>query len=135
VQQSDTQLVLRLIDGVFNRGDLALVDELVHRDFFDHDAPPTRAVGPGGLRATVRALRDAFAGFRLDPADVISADGKVVVRASATGRHTGSIDGIEPTGEEWLAQQFHVFRIVDGRVIEHWASRDACSARREGQKP
>ena len=76
----------------------------------------------------MRVLHGAFTGFRIEPADVISAKGKDVVRVSASGRHTGSINGIEPTGEEWLAQQFHIFRIVDGRVIEHWASRDDYSA-------
>ena len=116
MQATETQLVLRMIERVFNRGELELVDELVHPDFFDHQAPASRAVGPVGLRTTVRLLREAFTGFRIEPTDVIAAQGKVVVRASASGRHVG------PRGEEWLRQQFHIFRVADGRVIEHWAS-------------
>ena len=127
----EPQLVLRLIEQVFNAGNLEQVDQLVHPDFFDHGAPASRAVGQAGLQATVRLLRHAFAGFRIEPIDVIAADGKVVVRATASGRHVGAINGIEPTGEEWLAPQFHIFRVAEGRVIEHWANRDDFSTLRK----
>jgi predicted SnoaL-like aldol condensation-catalyzing enzyme len=121
VQEKETQLVLRLIDEVFNGGRLSVIDELVHPDYFDHEAPASRALGPEGLRASVELLHAAFAGYRLEPTDVIAADGKVVVRGWASGRHVGSID----EAEESSSPQFHVFRIADGRIIEHWASRDA----------
>jgi predicted ester cyclase len=125
---TETQLVLRLIEEVVNGGDLALIDELVHHDFFDHEAPASRSLGHKGLRATVRALHEAFAGYHLEPTDVVSADGKVVVRGSASGRHVGAINGIAATGEEWSSPQFHVFRIADRRIIEHWASRSDFSS-------
>jgi predicted SnoaL-like aldol condensation-catalyzing enzyme len=32
------------------------------------------------------------------------------------------------TGEEWSSPQFHVFRVADRRIIEHWASRDDFSS-------
>jgi len=120
----ETRLVLRLIDEVINGRDLGLIDELVHPDFFDHEAPASRSLGRDGFRAGVRALHEAFAGYWLEVADVVAADGKVVVRGSASGRHVASINGREATGEEWASPQFHVFRIADERVIEHWASRD-----------
>jgi predicted SnoaL-like aldol condensation-catalyzing enzyme len=111
-------IVLQLIDAVVNDRELSRVEELLHPDFFDHDAPAIRSCGPAGFRETVRALHAAYAGFRLEPRDVIAADGKVVVRATASGRR---LDG---SGCEWAAQQIHIFRLAQGRVIEHWASPD-----------
>jgi predicted ester cyclase len=128
MEETETQLVLRLIEEVFNGRDLALIDVLVHPDFFDHDAPASRSLGHEGLRASVRLLHEAFAGYRLEPTDVVAADGKVVVRGSASGRHVGSINGMAATGEEWSSPQFHVFRVADRRIIEHWASRDDFSS-------
>lgn len=128
MQETETQLVLRLIEEVFNGGDLALIAELVHADFFDHEAPASRALGPEGLGASVRLLHETFAGYRLEPTDVIAADGKVVVRGSASGRQIGPIRGVETTGEEWSSPQFHVFRVAGGRIIEHWASREDFSS-------
>lgn len=134
MQETETQLVLRLIEEVFNGGDLELIDELVHPDFFDHEAPASRSLGLSGLRASVRLLHESFAGYRLEPADVVAADGKVVVRGSASGRHVGSINGIAATGEEWSSLQFHVFRIAERRVIEHWASREDFSSLRRAEE-
>jgi predicted ester cyclase len=133
---AEEALVLRLITGL-NSSELLdpVVDELVHQDFFSHDAPAIRASGPAGFKATVRALHRAFAGFRVDPKDVIAGDGKVVVRATASGRHVGILDGIQPTGREWSAQQIHIFRLADGKVIEHWASRDDLTVLRQPSEP
>jgi predicted ester cyclase len=117
-------IVLRLIHDALNREDDTLVPALVHRDFFSHSAPASRASGPTGFKATIRSLHQAFAGFRLDPKDIFAEGGKVVVRATVSGRHVGLIDGSEPDGREWSAQQIHIFRIVDRQVIEHWGSDD-----------
>ena len=77
----------------------------------------------------MRALHASYAGFRLEPRDVIAADGKVVVRATASGRQ---LDGC---GREWSAQQIHIFRLAQGRVIEHWASPDGRAATERAPQP
>jgi predicted ester cyclase len=123
--RSERELVLRLVDEVVNGGRLDLVDELVHPDFFDHYATAIRSCGPDGFRATVAALHDAFAGFRLEPRDVIADADKVVVRATVSGRHVAEFDGEPATAAEWSTQQIHIFRVASGRVIERWASDDA----------
>ena len=111
-----TNVVLRLIRDVINHNDLALIDELVHPDFFSHATPPTRAHGRNGVASTVTALHRTYAAFRIEPRDVISTDDKIVVRATASGRHHHA----NATEAEWSAQQIHVFRIVDGQIVEHW---------------
>ena len=120
-------IVLQLIDAVVNGRELSRIEELLHPDFFDHDAPASRSCGPAGFRSTVRALHASYAGFRLEPRDVIAADGKVVVRATASGRQ------LEGCGREWSAQQIHIFRLAQGRVIEHWASSDGPATARAAE--
>jgi predicted ester cyclase len=123
--RSDQELVLRLVDEVVNGRRLDLADELVHPDFFDHHASASRSCGPDGLRATVAALHDAFAGFRLEPRDVIADGDKVVVRATVSGRHVAEFEGAPAAGAEWSTQRIHIFRVAGGQVIERWASDDA----------
>jgi predicted ester cyclase len=122
-RESAREVVLRLVDEVVNGGRLDLVEELVHPDFFDHGAIAARSCGPTGFRATVTALRDAFAGYRVEPRDLIVADGKVVVRATASGRRVGDAKDM-PRAGDWSHQQIHIFRLADDKVIEHWASHD-----------
>ena len=48
----------------------------------------------------------------------------MVVRVISSGRHTGEFIGFKPTGKTFEAQQIHIYRIADGKIIEHWSSRD-----------
>ena len=43
------------------------------------------------------------------------------------GTHEGALEGIAPTGKRVVAQQSHWFRVVDGKLAEHWALRDDLS--------
>ena len=127
--ESQKQLVCRLLDEVFNGSDLEIVDELVHSDFFDHEAPASRANGPAGFKATVRQLHQAFAGFRVEPRDLIAEGDRVAVRATTSGRQVGELNGFPATGSEWAAQAIHIFRVTNGQVIEHWASHHRLAVR------
>jgi predicted ester cyclase len=128
---ADKQLVLRFIDEVANRADLDLVDDLVHRDFFSHEAAAGHAAGPAGVKQAIRGLHDAFAGFRVEYRDVLAESGRVAVRARVSGRHVSQYGGFAPSGREWSTQQIHIVRIVDAKLIEHWASRDDLGALRQ----
>ena len=46
------------------------------------------------------------------------------MRGTMTGTHQGELEGKAPTGERVAVQQSHWFRVVDGKVAEHWAVRD-----------
>src|SRR2546422_877916 len=58
--------------------------------------------------------------------EIVSGD-KVVVRVISSGRHTGEFIGFKPTGKTFEAQQIHIYRVADGKIIEHWSSRDDLS--------
>jgi predicted ester cyclase len=52
----------------------------------------------------------------------------VSVRVLATGTNLGPLNAvIPPTGRSFRAQQSHWFRVADGRIVEHWATRDDLS--------
>jgi len=128
--EENKQLILSQI-GALNAGDLDTAEGLAHPDFFNHEAAPSRANGPRGLRATLGNLREAFAGFRFEPLDIVAEGDRVVVRARVSGRHVGEFAGMEPTGREFSVQQIHIWRLADGKIVEHWASRDDLGAMRQ----
>ena len=129
--QTEKQLVLRFIDEVANRADLDIVDELVHADFFSHEVAASRGSGPAAVKQTIRRLHEAFAGFRVEYRDVLAENGRVAIRVRVSGRHVGEYHGLAPSGHEWSVQQIHIVRVVDGKLIEHWASRDDLGALRQ----
>jgi predicted ester cyclase len=76
------------------------------------------------LRAAVNWLSAAFPDMHMAIDDVLAEGDKVVVQTTMSGTHQGPFWGIAPTGRRFAQRQVHVFRIVAGKVAEHWAIRD-----------
>ncbi len=122
--EQNKQLVQRAFSGLFNRGELALADELVSAEFLNHEAPPEAPRGPAGLRFMVTMLRTAFPDLQYDTEELIAEDDKVMARTTLRGTHLGTFMGIPATGRRCMQAQIHILRFVDGKVVEHRAVRD-----------
>jgi predicted ester cyclase len=59
-----------------------------------------------------------------DIEDHIAEGDKVVARVTMHGHHVGEFLGQPPTGKEFAVKQIHIWRLEDGKVIEHWSVRD-----------
>jgi predicted ester cyclase len=118
------RLTRRVLEEMFERGNLDAADELVHRDFVNHEAPSSNPQGPQGLKETVGWLRSLWGPMRFEVEDEIVEGDKVVARVVMHGRHVGEFLGKPPSGKEFATKQIHIWRIADGRVIEHWSVRD-----------
>jgi len=122
--EQNKQLVRHAFERLFNRGELALADELVSADFLNHDAPPDAPRGPVGLRHLVTLLRTGFPDIHYEIEEVIAEDDKVVARTTMSGTHRGPLFGIAPTGRRVVQEQIHILRFADGKAVEHRAVRD-----------
>ena len=124
MSDENTQVVRRLLEELFEKGNLDATDELVHAEFVNHEAPPDNPQGREGLRETVGWLRGLWGPMRFDVEDEICEGDKVVARVTMHGRHVGEFLGRPPSGKEFATKQIHIYRIEDGKVIEHWSVRD-----------
>jgi predicted ester cyclase len=122
--EQNIQIARRLLEELFEEGNLDAAEELVHPEFVNHEAPPGHPQGPEGLKVTVRWLRGLWGPMHAEIEDVIAEDDKVVARTTVHGRHVGEFLGKPPTGKEFAAKQIHIWRFEDGKVIEHWSVRD-----------
>ena len=111
--------------------DADYIKQLVHPEFYNHEAAADRPGGPDGFREVARRLRRAFADLRIEPLDVVAEADKVAIRARVSGRHVGPFAGVPVTGREFSVEHTHIVRIIDGKVVEHWASRDDCGMLRQ----
>jgi predicted ester cyclase len=129
MSEENKRIARRLLEELFEQGNLDAADELIHPDFVNHQAPPDNPQGPEGLKETVAWLRGLWGPMRAEIEDEICEGDKVVARLTMHGHHVGEFLGKPPTGKEFAAEHIHIWRLVDGKVIEHWSVRDA-SARR-----
>ncbi len=133
---ANKELVTRLHTDVLDTGDLAPIDELVHTDYFNHEAAPGTPGGRDGFRHTVAFLRSGFSDLRFVIEDMVAEGDRVVVRCLFEGTHDGMFLGIPPTGRRVSTQHIHIYRVEGDMVAEHWACRDDIAGFRQlGAQP
>jgi predicted ester cyclase len=129
------QLALRYVDYL-RTGDEGILAEAFAADHLDH-VSGQRGVG---IMRTVRGWIEAsFADPEYEVHAVTTGRDLVMVWFSLHGRHVGSafpqFAGREPTERTIVAESVHVFRVVDGRLAEHWAVRDDLGVLRQLDTP
>jgi predicted ester cyclase len=123
---ANRDIVLRVL-GVFNTGDMAVLDELVAADFVNHNAPPGAPQGLDGRKRTVAMFRTAFSDLRSTIEEVIAYGDRVVTRASLSGTNDGDFMGRSPTGRSMRVTAIDIFRVADGVVTDRWGVLDMAS--------
>jgi predicted ester cyclase len=125
MSEHNKRLVRRALDEIYANGNLEVADELIHPGFVDHEpAHPEVPTGPESVKQTVRQLHAAFGDLRFDVEDEIAEGDKVVQLATMSGRHVGQLIGREATGREFAVRHIYIWRIAEGKIAEHWGSRD-----------
>jgi predicted ester cyclase len=131
LSEQNRELVRRQFEDVFNKQDLAACDEIFASDYVEHarapfqPSEPGKVNGPEHMRGVVAWLRSQFSDIEMT-VEAIVADGDLVAaRIRTTGTNDGKLNGmIPPTGKSFDAMQSHWFRVEDGKLAEHWATRD-----------
>jgi predicted ester cyclase len=123
--EAHKQLARRALDEIYARGNLELANHLIHPAFVDHEPNhPEHGTGPAAVQQTVGSLHAAFSELRFQIDDEIAEADRVVQRVTMDGRHTGRLGESEPTGRTFAVRHVYIWRIADGKIVEHWGSRD-----------
>ena len=84
--EENKALARRVIEEMFNEGNLDVADELIASDYVDHDpAMPEEVRGPEGLKEYVSMYRSAFLDLHMQIEDQIAEGDKVVTCWTGTG--------------------------------------------------
>ena len=126
MSENNKVVVRRLLDEVWNKGNLSLVDELFTPNFEFHDAStPDLGRGPESEKKRVTLYRNAFPDLRLTIEDMIAEGETVVTRWTCRGTHKGDLSGIAPTGKQITISGITVGRFANGKIAQGYANWDA----------
>ena len=120
--ENNKSIVLRLFEEVM-KGNLAIADELIVEDYTQHSVFGIPN-GREGFKQFFMAFATAVPDAQFDIEDVIAEGDKVVTRYTVKGTQTGALQGIPPTGKKFSMKGIDIFRVVDGKVVEHWDAVD-----------
>jgi steroid delta-isomerase-like uncharacterized protein len=113
-------IVQRWIEEVWNKGNLAVADEIVAVNYANYDpVGPMLEPGRSGLKKLVALYRIAFPDLQFTIEDIVSEGNKVVTRWKAHGTHKGDLMGIPATGNEATTVGISINRILNGEIVEH----------------
>jgi nogalonic acid methyl ester cyclase/aklanonic acid methyl ester cyclase len=130
-EEKNIKIVRRSIEAL-NTGDVTNVSEFIHPNYFDRDSQsiPGREKlrGSEAFVDIVKKLRAALSELHYKEQEIIVASNdKVVSIMIVTGKHTGDLFGIPPTGNNFSYQAAHFYTIADDKIAEHRAFRDDLS--------
>ncbi len=118
--------VVRRFWGVWEQGNIDLVDELLAPDYVNHSPGiPGQPAGPEGVKAVVSMFQNGMPDLRVIVEDMIAEDDKVAVRYTLEGTHEGELFGIPPTGRRLSIKSITVERVSEGKIREHWRITDS----------
>jgi steroid delta-isomerase-like uncharacterized protein len=115
--------IRRVIEEVYNRGDLSVVDEVAASDLVIH-ASSQDIRGREGAKQYVATLRAAFPDLHFTIEDQIAEGDRVVTRWTARGTHRGEFQSVPATGRKIRLEGTDIDRMADGKVVECWAHVD-----------
>lgn len=124
------QVARRLIDEVWNKGKLELIDELVDPNYAGRD-PMVGALTRDGLRDSVKAYRAAFPDLRIEVAALIGEGNFVCTRWVSRGTHRGPLLGMPGTGKTAVVTGLNFAEVRDGKLFSDFQEFDSLGLLRQ----
>jgi len=126
MSEGNKNAVRRLVEEVWNKGNLSVADELFAAAYEHNDAStPDVGCGPESEKRRATFYRTAFPDFRLTIRAIIAEGEIVVARWTCRGTHKRDLDGIAPTGKQFKISGVSIVRFADGKMVEGWINWDA----------
>jgi predicted ester cyclase len=120
-------LVLKMYDEVWNKGNMAAADDAVHPEFDDH--PPTRffdvgRTGPAALTEAAESFRSAIPDFHDTPELVVVEGESAAYLGMISGTQRGEMFGFPPKNRRMRVWGINIFALRDGLISERWGQFD-----------
>ncbi len=130
--EENKALARRVLEEMFNKGNLDVADELLAPDYVDHDpAMPEDIHGPDGFKQYVSGYRSAFSDLHVEIEEQVAEGDLVATRWTGTGTHDGELAGIPPTGNRVTLPGMEIVRISGGKLVEGWEGYDSMNLMRQ----
>jgi predicted ester cyclase len=114
-------VVARFNRDVIQDGKRDVFDALMAPDFVNWSAPNEALRGAEAMWNTFASvLRPAIGAMRVQIHEQLCDADKVTTRKTISGKHVGTLLGVDATGKDIAIDVIDIVRVRDGRYVEHW---------------
>lgn len=117
----------RFVEEIINEGQFDVVSALFSPDYVDHSSPPGAPSGLEGVKAVFAMFRTGFPDVHFTIENLVGEGDKVATRVTGRGTNNGPFMGRPPTGKQVTWGSMGVFRVANGKIVEHWGAPDLFS--------
>ena len=111
-----------------NAHDAAALKDVIAANYVQHDA--NQGQGLEGMQAAFRHYFEMFPDFHWTLEDSVVTNDKIVARFQITATHDHVVQlgpnapTLPPTGKKLVWQGISIWRVADGKFVEHWGVDD-----------
>jgi predicted ester cyclase len=108
-------------EEVVHKQDVNAVDRYFGASYVNHGPFPEPQVRTREeLKGFFQALFTAFPDLHVTLGEMVVEGDLVAWRGIVSGTHQGELNGIPPTGKKVIAEEYHIERVRNGEMVEHW---------------
>jgi predicted ester cyclase len=116
-------IVRRYLDEVWNRGNFAVIDELMAPDYRRYTA--AGFLDRAGQRQRIAAFRTGLPDVHVAEERLIAEGDQIAFRIQISGTHDGPLLGVAPTHRPVTITATDIVRFDEaGKIAEHWGNLD-----------
>lgn len=118
------EIILKLIDEVWNKGNLDVVDELVCPKYEikndPGDAYEFKTLNLSTFKQRVKFTRDAFPDVQFNIKDLLCEDGKVAISWFMSGTQEKDLPNLPAAGKKINVSGLTIYYVSEGKITGHW---------------
>jgi len=122
--EENKALVRRMEEEIFNKRNVAAVDEYIAPGYVLRTAPEGMPSDREAVKEFIEMYLEAFPDLQISIDELLAVDDKVVGRFTFRGTHERELMGLPPTGRRISVRQIAIYRIENGKVVEEWEVSD-----------
>ena len=137
LSEHNAAIVRRVVEEIWNRGDLALADSLFAPSYVNHYGLISDLVrGPEAIKVSVAFYRAAFPNLRITVHNLIAQGETVGLHWTARNAQSEEPTAIAPSTSRGSVEGMVFCRLVEDKIAESWTRWDTAGVlRRLGVRP
>jgi predicted ester cyclase len=118
--------IARRVYEIISTGDFDRAEEIVDASAPDNELRPGDPAAKliDTFKETFSKARAGFPDLSITVEDVMAEGDRVTARVVMRGTHRGEFQKIAPTGKRVEVRAIDMFRIREGKIVEHWGHAD-----------